>query len=135
MGQIASCLFHDTREAKTTTTTTSNVAYDMEKHKHILSWDKRSLIINGFPTPILSGEFHYWRVPDHTQWRNILLTYKEAGLNCIRIYFNWAFHSPNESTYLFDGNKDVNFLLHICKELNLLVLAAPGPYICAGFKN
>ncbi len=54
-----------------------------------------------------------------------------AGLNCIRIYFCWAVHSPDQGNYCFDGNRDVEFLLNLCEELELFVLAAPGPYICA----
>ncbi|KAI9327580.1 glycoside hydrolase superfamily [Zopfochytrium polystomum] len=57
--------------------------------------------------------------------------YKTAGLNCIRIYFHWGYHSPAEGVYHFDGNRDMDYLLSLCEELRLFVLAAPGPYICA----
>jgi beta-galactosidase GanA len=33
--------------------------------------------------------------------------------------------------YVFDGNRDVDYLLTLCEQLGLFVLAAPGPYICA----
>ncbi|KAI8386870.1 glycoside hydrolase superfamily [Blakeslea trispora] len=53
------------------------------------------------------------------------------GFNTIRIYFHWGYHSPNEDVYNFEGNRDIEFLLDLCEELELFVLAAPGPYICA----
>ncbi|KAH8548924.1 glycoside hydrolase superfamily [Umbelopsis sp. PMI_123] len=80
---------------------------------------------------IFSGEFHYWRLPDRTRWEPTLKQYKAAGLNAIRIYFHWGFHSPAEGVYHFDGNRDIEYLLNLCEKLNLYVMAAPGPYICA----
>ncbi|KAF9347626.1 hypothetical protein BGX34_002989 [Mortierella sp. NVP85] len=110
---------------------TDDTLYDKDKYRHILDYDKHSIIIHGQPTLILSGEFHYWRLPDKTRWKPILEQYRSAGLNCIRIYFHWGFHSPAPGRYLFDGNRDIEYLLQVCEELGLYVLAAPGPYICA----
>ena len=108
---------------------TSSVAYDHGAFGHILTWDKHSFYLHGKPLLITSGEFHYWRVPDRDRWRPILLQYKNAGLNCIRIYFNWAYHSSDDGLYDFTGNRDLSYLLHLCEELHLFVLAAPGPYV------
>lgn len=33
--------------------------------------------------------------------------------------------------YDFSGNRDIDFVLQLCKKLQLFVLAAPSPYICA----
>ncbi|KAG0216496.1 hypothetical protein BGX28_000010 [Mortierella sp. GBA30] len=112
---------------------TRDTLFDKKKYGHILNYDKYSLILYGQPTLILSGEFHYWRLPDRSRWRNILEQYRSAGLNCIRIYFHWGFHSPAEGQYIFDkdSNRDIDHLLSLCEELGLYVLAAPGPYICA----
>ncbi|KAF9931874.1 hypothetical protein FBU30_009454 [Linnemannia zychae] len=110
---------------------TSDTLYDKEKYGHILDYDKHSLILHGQPTLILSGEFHYWRLPDPSRWRPILEQYRSAGLNCIRIYFHWGFHSSKPGQYDFTGNKDIHYLLNLCEEIGLYVLAAPGPYICA----
>jgi beta-galactosidase GanA len=111
--------------------TTSSVAYDRTRYHDLLDWDKYALTIQGEPTQIHSGEFHYWRIPDRERWRAILKQYRSSGFNTIRIYFHWGFHSPDEGIYHFDGNRDVEYLLELCEELDLFVLAAPGPYICA----
>ncbi|KAF8937848.1 hypothetical protein BGZ58_002056 [Dissophora ornata] len=110
---------------------TNDTLYNKQKYGHILDFDKHSLILHGQPTLILSGEFHYWRLPDKSRWRPILEQYRSAGLNCIRIYFHWGFHSPSQGRYIFDGNRDIDYLLQVCEDLGLYVLAAPGPYICA----
>ena len=36
-----------------------------------------------------------------------------------------------EGVYKYDGNRDIVYLMKLCAELQLFVLAAPGPYICA----
>jgi len=106
-------------------------SYDSAKYSSIIDWSKTCMIINGRPTYIVSAEFHYFRVPDRERWRTILTQLKGMGFNCIRLYFHWGYHSPSEGVYNFRGNRDIDFLLAICKELELFVIAAPGPYICA----
>ncbi len=80
---------------------TQDVAYDKDAFGHILTWDKHCIYIHGKPVLILSGEFHYWRLPDRSRWETILKQYKAAGLNTIRIYFHWGYHSPREFIYCF----------------------------------
>jgi hypothetical protein len=106
-------------------------SYDREKYGTILDYDAHSLIINGKRTFIFGGEFHYWRVPDRDRWRDLLLQYKAGGLNTLRIYFLWSFHSPDEGKYLFSGNRDIEYLFHLCEELGFYVFCAAGPYCCA----
>eukprot|EP00871_Galdieria_phlegrea_P005246 jgi/Galph1/5722/GphlegSOOS_G4367.1 len=106
-------------------------AYQKSDYESHLSWTKHCLLIEGKKVPILSAEFHYWRIPDRSRWRTILETYRSLGFNCVRIYFHWGFHSPRQGVYIFEGNRDVHFLLDLCEELQLFVIAAPGPYICA----
>lgn len=105
--------------------------YDKAKYGSIIDWDEYSLKINGSRVFLIGGEFHYWRVPDRERWADILKAYKAAGLNCTRIYFHWGYHSPAEGKYVFDGNRDVDYLLSLCEEIGLYVFVAAGPYICA----
>ncbi|ORX44769.1 hypothetical protein DM01DRAFT_1411215 [Hesseltinella vesiculosa] len=111
--------------------TTESVAYQRNTYGKLLDWDQYSLQIHGRPSLILGGEFHYWRYPDRTRWQHILEQYRSLGFNTIRIYFHWGYHSPDEGIYLFDDNRDVDYLLNLCEEMGIFVLAAPGPYICA----
>ncbi|GJQ15799.1 hypothetical protein GpartN1_g7590.t1 [Galdieria partita] len=106
-------------------------AFRKETYSSHLSWTRRCLLIEGKPIPILSAEFHYWRIPDRSRWKYILKLYRALGFNCVRIYFHWGFHSPRQGVYDFQGNRDIEYLLQLCEELHLFVIAAPGPYICA----
>ncbi|KAJ3117045.1 hypothetical protein HDU96_008089 [Phlyctochytrium bullatum] len=134
---LASALFLTYRNSRRTklggqvAVSTASVAYDRDRYSNAFSWDKHTFYIDGKPVLLISGEFHPWRIPDRDRWRTILEQYKAAGLNCIRIYFHWGYHSPAEGVYYFDGNRDMDYLLSLCEELRLFVLAAPGPYICA----
>ena len=96
-----------------------------------ISWDKYTLKINGERLFLLSGELHYWRVPDRERWKDILKMYKIAGLNAVRIYFHWGYHNTNENIFHFSENRDVDYILKICEEVGLYVFCAQGPYICA----
>ncbi|KAL2917651.1 hypothetical protein HK105_202938 [Polyrhizophydium stewartii] len=110
---------------------TSSVAYNHDAFGRVFTWDKHRFYVHGRPVVLVSGEFHYWRLPDRSRWENVLAQYKASGLNAVRIYFHWGFHSPAEGVYHFDGNRDIEYLLGLCEKLHLFVLAAPGPYICA----
>ena len=96
-----------------------------------IEWDKYSLIIDNERIFLLGGEFHYWRIPDVNRWETILKYYKNAGLNFVRIFFNWGFHSPSEGKYNFEGNRNIEYLLELCEKWGIYVLAASGPYSCA----
>lgn len=106
-------------------------AYDFAKYSHIIDWTKNSLLIRGKPVTLISAEFHYFRVPDRERWRPLLLDIKAMGFNAVRFYIHWGYHSPAEGVYNFRGNRDIDYLLQLCIELQLFVIVAPGPYICA----
>ncbi|KAL3311776.1 Beta-galactosidase-1-like protein, partial [Cichlidogyrus casuarinus] len=78
----------------------------------------------------VSGSFHYFRIPQMF-WVDRLLKYKAAGLDAIQIYIPWNYHEPVAGTFDFGDEKDVTVLLTLAKQLDLLVIARPGPYICA----
>eukprot|EP00178_Gracilaria_changii_P001329 TRINITY_DN1186_c0_g1_i1.p1 TRINITY_DN1186_c0_g1~~TRINITY_DN1186_c0_g1_i1.p1 ORF type:complete len:1156 (-),score=139.71 TRINITY_DN1186_c0_g1_i1:2190-5657(-) len=106
-------------------------AYDSQRFGHILDWTKTSLLLNGKPVTIISAEFHYFRVPDYKRWRPLLADIKAMGFNTVRFYIHWGYHCPAEGVYNFRGNRDIIYLLNLCTELQLFVVIAPGPYICA----
>eukprot|EP00189_Rhodosorus_marinus_P008060 CAMPEP_0184754706 /NCGR_PEP_ID=MMETSP0315-20130426/44763_1 /TAXON_ID=101924 /ORGANISM="Rhodosorus marinus, Strain UTEX LB 2760" /LENGTH=1107 /DNA_ID=CAMNT_0027234139 /DNA_START=54 /DNA_END=3377 /DNA_ORIENTATION=- len=105
--------------------------YDAEKYGSKVNWSRQCMFIDGKPTVIVSGEFQYWRIPDRSRWKRILLQMKSLGLNTVRFYFHWGYHSPAEDSFISDGSRDIEELLNLCEELQLFVIAAPGPYICA----
>ncbi|WP_154674315.1 beta-galactosidase [Nakamurella lactea] len=98
---------------------------------HTVTFDKYSLQLDGKPTYIWSGEFHYFRLPSPDLWRDVLQKMKAEGYNAVSLYFDWAYHSPKPGVYDFSGVRDIDRLLDIAEETGLYVIARPGPYINA----
>jgi beta-galactosidase GanA len=96
-----------------------------------VTYDHYSLKIDGTRTYIWSAEFHYWRLPSPSLWRDVLEKLKAAGYNATSIYFDWGYHSPKPGVYDFTGVRDVNRLLDIANQVGIYVIARPGPYINA----
>jgi beta-galactosidase len=98
---------------------------------HAITYDRYSLLIDGKPTYIWSGSFHYWRLPSPDLWTDVLQKMKAAGFNAVEIYFDWGYHSPRRGVYDFSGIRDVDRLLDIARDVGIYVIARPGPYINA----
>ncbi|KAI4880206.1 hypothetical protein NFI96_020531 [Prochilodus magdalenae] len=78
----------------------------------------------------ISGSIHYSRIP-RVYWKDRLLKMYMAGLNAIQTYVPWNFHEAVPGHYDFSGDRDLAHFLQLCKDLGLLVILRPGPYICA----
>ncbi|MCL2461345.1 MAG: beta-galactosidase, partial [Defluviitaleaceae bacterium] len=94
-----------------------------------LSWDSNSYFLDGAPGFLVSGEFHYFRVPK-ADWARRLDLLKEAGASCVATYIPWGLHEPSEGLFRFsDGPEtDLEGFLDLCREKELNVIARPGPY-------
>lgn len=94
-----------------------------------ISWDKYSYYIDHKPTFLISGEFHYFRVPKK-DWKKRLELFKEAGGNCVATYIPWILHEPKEGDIRFSDipERDLEGFLQLCRDMNLFVICRPGPY-------
>ena len=100
--------------------------------QHVVEWDNGSLIINGSRVLIMSGEFHYARLPVPELWRDIFEKFKANGMNTVSIYFFWSYHSASKGKYDFTTpGRDLQRLFDTAKEAGLYVIARPGPYMNA----
>lgn len=81
------------------------------------------------PFYLLSGEFHYFRVPK-SDWRARMALFKKAGGNCLATYVPWLLHEPEEGHFCFEGEDwlDLEGFLQLAGEEGLYVMARPGPY-------
>ncbi|KAG9090402.1 hypothetical protein FS749_000548 [Ceratobasidium sp. UAMH 11750] len=86
------------------------------------------LAINLSPS---SGEFHPWRLPSIPLWRDILEKMKAGGFNAVSIYLHWGITEGRRGTLNFEGHRSVTTFLDIAKEVGILVILRPGPYINA----
>lgn len=95
----------------------------------VVTWDNGSLHINGERILILSGEFHYQRLPVPELWLDVFQKFKANGMNAVSIYFFWSYHSPSRGNYDFTTpGKDIQRIFDLAKEAGLYVIARPGPY-------
>ncbi|KAL6466600.1 hypothetical protein MHYP_G00244040 [Metynnis hypsauchen] len=85
---------------------------------------------DGQPFRYISGSIHYSRIPQ-VYWKDRLLKMYMAGLNAIQTYIPWNFHESTPGRYDFSGDRNLTHFLQLCKDLDLLVILRPGPYICA----
>jgi len=98
---------------------------------HTVGYDHYSLTVDGKRTYLWGAEFHYWRLPSPSLWRDVLQKMKASGFNAVSIYFDWAYHSPAPGRYDFSGIRDIDLVLKMAQEAGLYVVARPGPYINA----
>ena len=98
---------------------------------HTITWDQYSLMIDGQRTFVWSGEFHPFRIPSPSLWRDVLQQVKANGYTAVSIYFDWGYHSAKKGVYDFTGVRDMDQVLNLAQEVGLYVIARPGPYINA----
>ncbi|KAK4345455.1 hypothetical protein RND71_035631 [Anisodus tanguticus] len=94
-----------------------------EKTKGV-TYDARSMIVNGDRELLFSGSIHYPRMPPE-MWPDIIRKAKEGGLNLIQTYVFWNIHEP----FNFEGNNDVVKFIKTIGEQGLYVTLRIGPYI------
>ncbi len=94
-----------------------------------ISFDSQSILIDGRREFLVSGEFHYFRVPPE-DWRRRMELLKEAGGNCLATYVPWIVHEPEEGRIVFgdEPKRDFARFLETARDAGLAVIARPGPY-------
>jgi len=87
-------------------------------------------LINGVPTYLNSGEFHYFRVP-RADWQERMGLFKQAGGNVLATYIPWLLHEPEEGRFAWGetaDHLDLEGFLQTARAQGLYVIARPGPY-------
>ena len=94
-----------------------------------ITFDSQSILIDGRREFLVSGEFHYFRVPPE-DWRRRMELLKEAGGNCLATYVPWLIHEPEEGRIVFGNQPKRDFarFLETARDAGLAVIARPGPY-------
>lgn len=109
---------------------TANLSAPVQSFGRV-SFDARSLMIDGKRQIIWSGEFHPFRLPSPDLWRDILQKMKASGFNTVALYMDWGFHSPKQGVYDFSGIRDLDRALDMAAEEGLYVITRAGPYVNA----
>ena len=82
---------------------------------------------NGLPWLPVMGEFHYSRSPAST-WDTELQKMKAAGISVISSYVIWNHHEELEGHFNWQGNRDLNRFLRLCKKNGLQAMVRIGPW-------
>ncbi|KAJ1305575.1 hypothetical protein OPQ81_000575 [Rhizoctonia solani] len=93
--------------------------------------DQHSLLLDGKRIMVFSGEFHPWRLPSIPLWRDVLEKMKAGGFNAVSIYLHWGITEGKPGVLNFEGHRSVTKFLDIAKDVGILVIVRPGPYINA----
>jgi hypothetical protein len=101
------------------------------RQQDIVTWDDKSLFINGERLMIFSGEVHPFRLPVPSLWLDILQKMKAAGYNCVSIYVDWHLLEAKRGEFRAEGNFALEPFFAAAKQAGLYVIARPGPYINA----
>lgn len=72
--------------------------------KHTVGFDRYSMLIDGRRLVIWSGEFHPFRLPSPSLWRDVLQKMRAHGYNAVSIYVAWNYHSPHPGSTTSPGS-------------------------------
>lgn len=97
--------------------------------KNGFSFDRHGYVIDGERQFLISGEIHYFRVPQK-DWEKRIRLLVEAGANAVATYVPWCIHEPREGEILFGGSEERELpkFLELAQKYGLKVLLRPGPY-------
>lgn len=97
--------------------------------KNVFSFDRHGYVIDGKRQFLISGEIHYFRVPQK-DWEKRIKLLVEAGANTVASYVPWCVHEPEEGKILFHGSeeRDLPKFLEIAHKYGLKVMLRPGPH-------
>ncbi|XP_039030398.1 beta-galactosidase 5-like [Hibiscus syriacus] len=95
-----------------------------------ITYDKKSILINGKRRILISGSIHYPRsTPD--MWESLIHKAKEGGLDVIDTYVFWNGHEPSPGNYNFEGRYDLVRFIKTVQKMGLYANLRIGPYVCA----
>ncbi|XP_045822124.1 beta-galactosidase 10-like [Trifolium pratense] len=95
-----------------------------------VTYDGRSLIIDGQRKLLISASIHYPRsVP--AMWPGLVQTAKEGGVDVIETYVFWNSHELSPGNYYFGGRFDLVQFAKIVQEAGMYLILRIGPFVAA----
>ncbi|XBI09808.1 hypothetical protein VPH35_137276 [Triticum aestivum] len=109
-------------------------AYQLTKPGTVISYDRRSLMVDGQRDLFFSGSIHYPRSPFH-EWPDLIARAKEGGLNVIESYVFWNVHEPEMGVYNFEGRYDMIKFFKLIQEHEMYAMVRIGPFVQAEWNH
>ncbi|KZW02751.1 hypothetical protein EXIGLDRAFT_813087 [Exidia glandulosa HHB12029] len=94
-----------------------------------VTWDPFSLSILGQRIFLHSGEFHPWRLPSRSLWKDIMQKAAAGGLNGVSLYAHLGLMNPAPGVLDFDGLRSMEDAILEAQAAGLWVTARIGPYV------
>ncbi|KAI1298016.1 Beta-galactosidase [Halotydeus destructor] len=92
----------------------------------VIDYENSQFLKDGQPFRYVSGSLQYYRVPREL-WRDRLSKMRLAGVNAVEFYIEWSYHEPEPNHFV--DLEDITNYIKIARELDLLVILRPGPFI------
>ncbi|XP_010521259.1 PREDICTED: beta-galactosidase 6 [Tarenaya hassleriana] len=93
-----------------------------------VTYDGRSLIIDGQRKLLFSGSIHYPRSTPQ-MWPSLIAKAKAGGIDVIQTYVFWNLHEPKPGQYDFRGRNDLVKFIKQVQYQGLYVCLRIGPFI------
>ncbi|KAM7253331.1 hypothetical protein ACFE04_025949 [Oxalis oulophora] len=97
-------------------------------HGGEVTYDGKSLIIDGQHKILFSGSIHYPRSTPE-MWTSLISKAKEGGLDVIETYVFWNLHEPQQGQYDFSGRRDIVKFVKEIQAQGLYAFIRIGPFI------
>ncbi|KAJ3692809.1 hypothetical protein LUZ60_011904 [Juncus effusus] len=99
-----------------------------------VTYDGRSLIIDGRRELLFSGSIHYPRSTPE-MWPDLLNKARQGGLNAISTYVFWNIHEPTPGQYNFEGSCDLAKFIKLVQKNGMYAILRIGPFIQAEWNH
>ncbi|XP_031251198.1 beta-galactosidase 10-like isoform X2 [Pistacia vera] len=97
-----------------------------------VTYDRRSLIIDGQRKLLISAAIHYPRsVP--AMWPGLIQTAKKGGADVIESYVFWNGHELSPGKYYFGGRFDLVKFVKIVQQAGMYMILRIGPFVAAEY--
>ena len=102
---------------------------ELGNKSYSVTYDKRSIKIDGKPTLFLSGSVHPPR-GTLSEWGDVFSEARENGLNMVEVYVFWNFHEAEEGkiNWNSEDNRNLRNFISLAAANNLFVNLRIGPY-------
>ncbi|KAK7275617.1 hypothetical protein RIF29_16737 [Crotalaria pallida] len=104
------------------------VAFGTVQGGNNVTYDGRSLIIDGQHKFLFSGSIHYPRSTPE-MWPSLIAKAKEGGLDVIQTLVFWNLHEPQQNQFDFSGRRDLVRFVKEIQAQGLYVTLRIGPFI------
>ena len=98
------------------------------------TYNKHHLIKDGTPWFPVMGEMHYSRYCER-YWEESLRKIKAGGITIVSTYVIWIHHEEEEGVFDFEGCRNLEKFILLCRKVGLSVFLRLGPWVHGEVRN